>query len=300
MDQKTNFFEPFLKGSLDGPTNAPPQGPQQALTQPSPAPLPPSLSFRSIFISDVHLGSREAKTAFLQSFLDATQSEHLYLVGDLIDGWRMAKKRGFWDDSHTTLVETAFEKASAGTKVTYIPGNHDEFMRRYVGHRFGGIELRRDALHEAADGRVYLVLHGDEFDGICKKARWKTFLGDKAYVLTMRLNDGLYWLQQRLGLPYWSLAGYLKSRLRGAAAFIEAYEREVAQEAELRGVDGVICGHIHHARMGQMGGIAYMNDGDWVESCTALVEDHEGEFSLLRWVDGAPVWLDGKRTKEVA
>jgi UDP-2,3-diacylglucosamine pyrophosphatase LpxH len=242
------------------------------------------LVFRSVFISDIHLGTRGCQAELLLDFLRSVSCEQLYLVGDIVDGWRM--KRGwFWPQSHNDVVQKLLRHARKGVAVTYIPGNHDERVREYCGVHFGGVVVAREAIHQAADGRRLLVLHGDEFDAVVRLAPWLARAGDLAYRLAIRLNTLFNRVRRRLGLPYWSLSAFLKIRVKNALQFIDNYETAVATEARRRGVDGVICGHIHKAEMREIHGIVYMNDGDWVESCTALVERLDGRFEILRWAE---------------
>jgi len=240
--------------------------------------------FRTIWISDVHLGTRGCNARLLIDFLDHVDSETMYLVGDIIDGWRM-KKRFYWPPSHNDVVWRILKRAKRGTRIVYIPGNHDEMFRQFTGLNFGGVEIRRKAIHETADGRKLLVLHGDEFDAIMLAHRWLAFVGDAAYGLLMRLNVAVNLLRQRMGLPYWSLSKTAKHRVKNAVAFISRFEEVVAHEAATRGVDGVVCGHIHTAEMRQIGAVDYYNDGDWVEGCTALVEHLDGRMEVLHWAD---------------
>jgi len=240
--------------------------------------------YRAIFISDIHLGSRGCKAEFLLDFLKHTECERLFLVGDIVDGWRL-KKTWYWPQAHNDVVQKLLRKARKGTRVTYVPGNHDEAFRDYCGVHFGGVEVARDAIYETPEGRRYLVTHGDAFDGIVKYHRWLALLGDWAYSLCLSLNNRLDQLRRRFGFGYWSLSAFLKLKVKNAVQFISDFETAVAAEAERRGVDAVICGHIHHAEMRQIGGVLYCNDGDWVESCTALVEHHDGRLEILRWAD---------------
>ena len=240
--------------------------------------------FRTIFISDTHLGTKGCKADYLLDFLKHTESEYLYLVGDIIDGWKL-KKSWYWDPTHNDIIRKVLKKASKGTQVIYIPGNHDEALRDYTGHDLAGVKLRHDAIHTTADGRRYWVLHGDQFDGVVMHAKWLAFLGDTAYRALIRLN---YWFniaRRRLGYSYWSLSAYLKHKVKNAVEFMSQYERTLAAQAAQRQVDGVICGHIHHAERRTIDGIDYCNDGDWVESCTALVEHQDGRFEILYWAE---------------
>ncbi len=244
----------------------------------------PTQRFRTIWISDVPLGTRGCKAEYLLDFLKTTESDTLYLVGDIIDGWRL-RRSWYWPQAHNDVVQKILRKARKGTRVVFIPGNHDEFARDYTEHNFGEIELAQDALHETADGRRLLVLHGDSFDGVVKYAKWLAHLGDGAYTLALSLNHWLNVARRRLGLPYWSLSAYLKNKVKNAVQFIDDYEQTVADEARRRGVDGVVCGHIHQAEIRDIDGVLYANDGDRVESCTALVESADGTLQVLRWLD---------------
>ncbi|MBV2147086.1 UDP-2,3-diacylglucosamine diphosphatase [Sphingobium sp. AS12] len=240
--------------------------------------------FRTIWISDIHLGTRGCNAAMLIDFLDNVDSDTIYLVGDIIDGWRL-KKRFYWPASHNDVVWRLMKRAKRGTRVVYIPGNHDEMFRQFTGMNFGGVEIRRKAIHTTADGRKLLVLHGDEFDTIMLAHRWLAFVGDAAYTTLMRLNVVVNAVRQRMGLPYWSLSKMAKHKVKNAVSFISQFEEVVAHEAGARGVDGVVCGHIHNAEMREIGGVAYYNDGDWVEGCTALVEHECGRMEVLHWAD---------------
>jgi UDP-2,3-diacylglucosamine pyrophosphatase LpxH len=238
--------------------------------------------YRSVFISDVHLGTRGCKADFLLDFLRSVESENLYLVGDIVDGWRL-RRSWYWPQAHNDVVQKLLRKARKGTRVFYVPGNHDEFARAYVENDFGHVRLVHDAVHQTADGRRLLVIHGDEFDGVVLYAKWLALLGDSAYTLALALNHWFNMIRRKMGLPYWSLSKYLKHKVKNAVTFIAKYEEAMADEARRRGCDGVICGHIHHAEIRQIDGILYCNDGDWVESCTALVEHFDGRLEILDW-----------------
>ena len=242
---------------------------------------------RTIFVSDVHLGSRGCKAEMLAAFLAANDCETLYLVGDIIDGWQL-QRRWYWTPDQTRVVQEILRKADQGTRVIYIPGNHDEFLRRYCGREVAGIEVRAEAIHETADGRRLWVLHGDVFDSVICHAKWLAHLGDRAYSLALALNDRLHSARRWIGLPYWSLSAYLKRAVKNAVEYVSRYEEIVARAAAGKGVDGVVCGHIHHAEIRTIGPILYLNDGDWVESCTALVEDARGHLEILRWATSTP------------
>lgn len=238
--------------------------------------------YRTIWISDVHLGTKGCNAALLIDFLDHTDSETMYLVGDIIDGWRL-KKKLFWPPEHNDIVWRILKRAKRGTRVVYIPGNHDEMMRPFSGLNFGGVEILRAAFHTTADGRRLMVLHGDEFDAIMLAHRWLAFVGDTLYHVMMGLSGWVNRVRTMLGLPYWSLSKAAKHKVKNAVEFISKYEEIVARAAGERGVDGVVCGHIHTAEIREFDGIEYYNDGDWVEGCTALVEHFDGRMELLHW-----------------
>lgn len=244
----------------------------------------PRRRYRSIWISDIHLGTRGCADEMLIDFLDHCDSEYLYLVGDIIDGWRM-KRRFYWPERHNAIVRRIMKRAKRGTRVIYIPGNHDEMFRQFSGLNFGGVEIRRSARHETADGRRLLVLHGDEFDTVVMGQPWLAFLGDAAYNFLLRSNVVINAVRRLLNLPYWSLSKHAKHKVKDAVAFIGRFEETVAIAARKLGVDGVVCGHIHTADERDFDGIAYYNDGDWVESCTALVEHADGRMEILHWAD---------------
>jgi UDP-2,3-diacylglucosamine pyrophosphatase LpxH len=238
--------------------------------------------YRTVFISDVHLGTRGCQAELLLDFFRHMECETLYLVGDIVDGWKM-KGGWWWPQPHNDVVQKILRMARKGASVIYIPGNHDDRARDYCGVHLGGVVVTRDAVHETADGKRYLVLHGDEFDGVTRHARWLAFLGDWAYRGVLALNTLFNKARRRLGFGYWSLSAYLKVKVKNALQFIENFEKAVADEARRRGVDGVICGHIHKAEMRDIDGVKYVNDGDWVESCTALVEHMDGRLEILEW-----------------
>ncbi|CAO1653679.1 UDP-2,3-diacylglucosamine diphosphatase [Parasphingorhabdus sp. NYA22] len=240
--------------------------------------------YRTIWISDIHLGTRGCNADLLIDFLDHVDSDTLYLVGDIIDGWRL-KKKFFWPDGHNDIIWRILKRARRGTRIVYIPGNHDEMFRQFTGLSFGGVEIRRSAIHETADGRRLLVLHGDEFDTVMLAHRWLAVIGDAAYVTLMRVNWLVNKVRTWLDLPYWSLSKMAKHKVKNAVEFIGRYEETVAKAAESRGVDGVVCGHIHTAEHRVIKGIEYYNDGDWVEGCTALVECDDGNMQILHWAD---------------
>jgi UDP-2,3-diacylglucosamine pyrophosphatase LpxH len=238
--------------------------------------------YRTIWVSDIHLGTRGCNAQMLIDFLDSTDSETMYLVGDIIDGWKL-KRSWYWPAAHNDIVWRVMKRAKRGTKVVYIPGNHDEMFRQFTGLKFGGIEIRRRAIHETADGRRLMVTHGDEFDAVVMCHRWLAFAGDAAYSLLMRLNPIINSVRQRFGLPYWSISKHAKHKVKNAVEFISRFEEAVAHGASERNVDGVVCGHIHTAEVREFGDIVYYNDGDWVEGCTALVEHFDGRLEVLHW-----------------
>lgn len=240
--------------------------------------------YRTIWISDVHLGTRGCNAEMLIDFLDHVDSDTMYLVGDIIDGWRL-KKKFYWPAAHNDIVWRILKRAKRGTRIVYVPGNHDEMFRQFTGLNFGGVTIVRQAIHETADGRRLLILHGDEFDAITLSHRWLAHLGDAAYNLTMALNRWLNAYRRFFNMPYWSLSKHAKHKVKKSVEFISNFEEIVAREAGLRGVDGVVAGHIHTAEIRHIEGIEYYNDGDWVEGCTALVEHFDGRMELLHWAD---------------
>jgi len=245
------------------------------------APIP-TFRFRTVFVSDVHLGTRGCQAELLLDFIRHMECETLYLVGDIIDGWRL-KTGWYWPQAHNDVVQKVLRMARKGVRVVYVPGNHDEFARDYCGMHFGGVELVMDAVHETAAGKRLLVVHGDHFDGVIAYARWLALLGDWAYAIVLWLNTWFNRVRRRLGFGYWSLSAFLKGKVKNAVQFIADFEAAVAEEARRRGLDGVVCGHIHKADLRETHGMLYANDGDWVESCTALVEHFDGQLEVLQW-----------------
>ncbi|MBX9864061.1 MAG: UDP-2,3-diacylglucosamine diphosphatase [Hyphomicrobium sp.] len=241
-------------------------------------------TYRTLFISDVHLGTRSSQADALLEFLKHTEADTIYLVGDIVDFWRI-KRGAVWPQSHNDVLQKILRKVRKGTRVVFIPGNHDEGIRDYAGMHFGGIEIERQAIHTMVDGRRFVVLHGDEYDVVVRYARWLAFLGDRGYEFALWLNSPLNFVRRHLGLGFWSLSAYLKHRVKTAVNFIGEFEKALAEEARRQHVDGVICGHIHHAASRDIGGIHYINTGDWVESCTAIGEKENGEIELIRWHD---------------
>jgi len=238
--------------------------------------------YRSVFISDLHLGTPGCKAECLLDFLHHVESEYLYLVGDIVDGWRL-KKRWFWPEHHDQILHSLLARASRGTRVVYLPGNHDEALRKLIGCTLGGVRILHDVIHKTADGRRLLVIHGDVFDGVCTDVRWLARLGSLAYETTLTINNGFNLVRRWLGLGYWPLSAFLKAQVKAAVNFVERYEHSLAAEARRRAVAGVICGHVHKPEIRTIEGVQYYNDGDWVESCSALVEHWDGRLELLHW-----------------
>ncbi len=240
--------------------------------------------YRTVWISDLHLGTKGCRADYLLDFLKHTDCDTLYLVGDIIDGWRL--KRGWYmPETQQEVIQEILRKARHGTQVIYVPGNHDECLRDYTDLFFGGVLVAEEAIHNGADGKKYWVLHGDQFDSVVKYAKWLALLGDWAYTVLLELNRYVNVARRMLHLPYWSLSAFIKHKVKNAVEFISCFEEAVADEARKRGVDGVVCGHIHHAEMRDIDGILYCNDGDWVESCTALTEDAAGNLRIVRWAE---------------
>ena len=241
-------------------------------------------NYRSIWISDFHLGTRGCQSELLLEFIKHTQSEKLYLVGDIIDGWAL-KNTWYWPQSHNDVVQKILRKARHGTEVFYISGNHDEVMRGFVPVNFGGVSILNQVIHETVDKKKYLVVHGDQFDGIIQCAKWLAMLGSITNDFLIYFNRYINFFRKKLGDEYWSLSNYLKFTVKNAVKFVSEYEKLVCNYAKQFKVEGIICGHIHHANMQSMNGIHYINDGDWVESCTALVEHFDGKLELINWTE---------------
>ncbi len=237
---------------------------------------------RALFISDVHLGMKTIQLGRLLDFLKKHDAEMIYLVGDIVDGWRLQKKWR-WPSEYNELAQILLDKAANGTRVIYLPGNHDEFMREYLGTYFGEIEFVDRAIHTSLQGQTYLVIHGDQFDVVVRHAKWLAHVGDWAYNFALRTNIVINWGRRRMGFSYWSLSAWAKNKVKGAVSIMGRFEEALAYEAKQTGVDGVICGHIHHADINNNHGVQYINTGDWVESCTAIAETVEGQFELIKW-----------------
>lgn len=238
--------------------------------------------FRTLFLSDVHLGTRGCQAHLLLDFLRYHDAETVYLVGDIVDGWRL-KRNWYWPQEHNDVVQKLLRKGRRGARIIYVPGNHDEFLRDYIGTHFGGVEVHDEIVHETAAGEKYLVIHGDRFDIVVRHAKWLALFGDWAYVAALNVNIVLNMLRRRLGFSYWSLSAWAKLKVKNAVNFIGAFEDALANEAQRRHLDGVICGHIHHAKLQQGQTMTYINTGDWVESCTAAVEHQDGTFEIIQW-----------------
>lgn len=240
--------------------------------------------YRTIFISDVHLGTKGCQAEVLDDFLRNNDSEKLYLVGDIIDGWKL-QKRIYWPQEHSNVIRKIIGKARKGTKVFYIPGNHDEILRKWLDMdlRFGRIRIVENKVHKGADGKEYFVVHGDAFDGITRLAPWVAWLGDSAYEVSQNLNRWYNQVRKKLGMRYWSFSKFLKHNVKKAVDFIFKFEQNVSEYCEKQGYAGAITGHIHTPEIKKVNGVVYMNCGDWVENTTALVEHHDGRFEIVEW-----------------
>jgi UDP-2,3-diacylglucosamine pyrophosphatase LpxH len=239
---------------------------------------------RAVFISDIHLGFKGCNAELLLEFLHHVEPETLFLVGDIIDVWSMQKTM-FWPQSHNNVLRSILGKAKHGTKVIFVPGNHDEVFREFDGAVFGNLEIHKDYVYDTLDGRRMLVLHGDEFDAAVKFSPWLAKFGSRIYDMLLQLNPCVNWVRRLLGKPHWSLSAYLKNTTKKALQYIGSFEDCVVQAATKRGVDAVVCGHIHRAEIRDVGGVLYCNDGDWVESCTSLIEEMDGKLSIMHWRD---------------
>jgi UDP-2,3-diacylglucosamine pyrophosphatase LpxH len=238
--------------------------------------------YRSVFISDLHLGTPGCQADALLDFLKAHTSDHLFLVGDIVDGWQLRRK-WYWPQAHNDVIQKILRRSRKGCHVVYVPGNHDEFARHFLDHQFGGIEILDNGTHTLADGRKVWITHGDYFDAVVQCAKWLAYVGDNLYEFTLKLNRHLNRLRAWMGYPYWSLSQYLKQRVKTALNYVTAFEDAVAAQARKQGYDVVVCGHIHRAEIRNIDGILYCNDGDWVESRTALVEHRNGQLELIYW-----------------
>lgn len=242
----------------------------------------PLRKYRTLFVSDLHLGTRGAQSEMFLDFLKHHEAETIYLVGDIVDCWRL--KRGwYWPQSHNDVVQKLLRQSRKGVRIVYVPGNHDEVLRDYTGTHFGGIEVMRRTVHETTDGKRFLIIHGDEFDVVVRYAKWLALLGDWAYVAALMINTQFNFARRKLGFGYWSLSAWLKLKVKNAVNFIGEFEKALVEEARRADVEGVICGHIHHASDRLLDDVRYLNCGDWVESCTALVEHSDGRMEIIDW-----------------
>ena len=264
-------------------------------------PEPSAHRYRTIWLSDIHLGSSGCQAPYLLDFLRHNDSEYLYLVGDIIDGWQL-KKGWYWPQAHNDVVQKILRKARKGTQVVYIPGNHDEGARQFCDLAFGDIQVRGEAFHTTLAGKRLWIVHGDLFDGVIQHAKWLAYLGDTLYTLILVLNRWFNRIRSRLGFQYWSLSQYLKHQVKNAVNFISQFETVMTDEARRRGCDGVVCGHIHKAEIRDIDGVLYCNDGDWVESLSALVETMEGELKIVYWtaMRTAPSAAPSRKAKATA
>jgi UDP-2,3-diacylglucosamine pyrophosphatase LpxH len=243
---------------------------------------PGTKRYRTLFVSDLHLGTKACQAEAFLDFLRDTDADRIYLVGDIVDFWRI-KRGAYLPQAHNDVLQKLLRRVRKGNDLIFIPGNHDEAMRDYCGARFGGISIERNAIHVGADGRRYLVMHGDEFDVVVRYAKWLALFGDWSYMMALWANTHFNAVRRWLGMPYWSLSAYLKHKVKRAVNYIGEFEAALAAEARKHGAQGVICGHIHHAAMRQVGDVLYINTGDWVESCTAVGETEDGLFEIIRW-----------------
>ena len=255
--------------------------------------------FRALFISDVHLGARGCQAELLLDFLRYHDADTIYLVGDIVDGWRL-RSSWYWPQAHNDVVQKLLRKARKGSRMIYVPGNHDEFLREYYGTHFGGIEVAERFIHVGADGRRYLVIHGDHFDLVVTQARWLAHLGDYAYTAAIAINRVFNSLRRRFGFGYWSLSQWAKHKVKNAVNYIGEFEKTLVVEARRNAADGVICGHIHHAAIHNKFGVTYINCGDWVESCTAIAEHPDGRFEIITWTTMSPYEDSDRETEREA
>ena len=242
------------------------------------------MKYKSVFISDIHLGAQMSRADKVLDFIKTLECENLYLVGDIVDGWALSRKI-YWPQQHSDVIQKILRKARKNINVVYIPGNHDEFLRAFVDNQFGNISILQNDLYVGVDGKKYIVMHGDEFDAVINNVKWLSYLGSWAYDVSIMFNVIVSKIRNWLGLPYWSLSAWLKNKVKEAVNFIGNYEQNLIDFAKSRGADGIICGHIHYANIRKINDIVYMNCGDWVESCTALVEHVDGRWEIVRWND---------------
>jgi UDP-2,3-diacylglucosamine pyrophosphatase LpxH len=260
---------------------------------------PASTHYRTIWLSDIHLGSSGCQAEYLLDFLKYNESEYMYLVGDIIDGWQL-KKGWYWPQAHNDVVQKLLRKARKGTQVIYVPGNHDEAARQFCDLAFGDIQVRGESFHTTLTGKRLWIVHGDLFDGVIQHAKWLAYLGDSAYTAILTLNRWFNRIRSSLGFEYWSLSQYLKHQVKNAVNFISSFEHAMTEEARRRGCDGVVCGHIHKAEIREIDGILYCNDGDWVESLSALVETLDGELKVIYWTVMQSPATQPRKARELA
>jgi UDP-2,3-diacylglucosamine pyrophosphatase LpxH len=239
-------------------------------------------SYKTVFISDIHLGTRMSQANQLLEFMKTFECEKIYLVGDIIDCWSMSKKT-IWTQFHNDVIQKLLRRARKGTEIIYIPGNHDDVMRNYCDNEFGHVIIVKDTVHIGVDGKFYFVTHGDQFDIVMRNAKWLAHFGSWAYDISIQMSGIVNKIRTIFGLPYWSLSAYLKNTVKESVNFIGDYEETLTNYVKGKGLNGIICGHIHHANIRNIDGIEYMNCGDWVESCTALVEHYDGKFEIIYW-----------------
>lgn len=238
--------------------------------------------YKSVFVSDVHLGTKMSQAGSFLEFIKLIECEKLYLVGDIIDGWAMHRSF-YWPQQHNDVIQKLMRKARKETEVIYLPGNHDEFLRSFGDHEFGNIKLQNTAIHVGINGKKYIVMHGDQFDVVVNNMKWLAHLGSWAYDVSIMLNVLVTKIRNMFNLPYWSLSAWAKYKVKEAVNFIGEYEQNLSSYAKSKSADGIICGHIHHANIRNIDNISYMNSGDWVESCTALVENLNGSWEIIKW-----------------
>ncbi len=255
---------------------------------------PVPVRLRTLFISDIHLGTKGCQAERFLDFLEHYDAETIYLIGDIIDGWKL-RRSWYWPQAHSDVVQALIKRARKGTRIVYVPGNHDEFMRQFTGHTFGEIEVADTAIHEAPDGMRYLVIHGDQFDVVVRWAPWLSMLGASIYNFTLALNGWVNRIRRVFGVGFWSLADWSKQKVKNAVSIIGDYENALVKEAKRVGAKGVICGHIHHAAIHDDFGIRYVNTGDWMESCTAVAEHHDGKMEVIRWTAPLPTRISRRK-----
>jgi len=247
-------------------------------------PLPVKVSVHAVWLSDIHLGYKDCKAKYLLDFLDHIETKYLYLVGDIVDVWSLSRQF-HWPAEHSQVVRKLIKMAKEGVNITYVPGNHDSTFREYCGEAFGAIQMARQTLHVTQLGKRMLVTHGDEFDELIRFSRFISIIGDTAYDFLLFVTRYNNYFRKQFGYGYWSLATHIKGRLANAKQAISLFETAALDRAKREGYDGIVCGHIHHPNVVERDGVIYCNDGDWVESCTTLVEKNDGVLELWHWSD---------------